>query len=116
MNTQVLRLSVSANDAAEADRYAGELRQRILDSAPPGTKVTRVRGDSEAMQFGETIVVDIAAAVIVHAVVEGVKLFQNLRKVPIRVDVGGKPLIVDQVTPELAATITKTLQQGSQQS
>jgi hypothetical protein len=115
MNTQVLKISIAVKDAAEADRYAGELRQAILDASPPGTKVSRVRGDPEAMQFGETIVVDIAAAVIVHAVVEGIKLFQHLRKVAIRLDVGGKPIVVDHVSPELAATLTKNLLPPSEQ-
>jgi hypothetical protein len=109
MNSQCLKLSIDVKDAAEADRYAGELRQAILDAAPPGTTVSRLRGDPEAMQFGETLVVDITAAVIAHAVIEGIKMFQHMRKVPIRLDAGGKPIVVDQVSPDLAATLTKNL-------
>jgi hypothetical protein len=109
MNSQRLKLSIAGKDAAEADRYAGELRQAILDAAPPGTAVSRLRGDPEAMQFGEAIVLDVTAAVIAHAVVEGIKLFLHLRKVPIRLDVGGEPIVVDQGSPDLAATITNYL-------
>jgi hypothetical protein len=109
MNSQGLKISIAVKDAAEADRYAGELRQAILEAAPPGTKVSRLRGDPEAMQFGETIVVEIVAAVIAHAVIEGIKHFQQLRKVPIRLALGGEPIVVDEVSPDLEATITKTL-------
>src|SRR5215472_6422809 len=116
MNSQDLKISIAAKDAAEADRYAGELRQAILDAAPPGTKVSRLRGDPEAMQFGETIVVDIVAAVVVHAVIEGIKLFQHLRKVPIQLDIGGEPIVVDKVSPDLAATLAKNLLPTSEPS
>jgi len=109
MNPQRLKLSIAGKDAAEADRYAGELRQAILDAAPPGTTVSRLRGDTEAMQFGETLVLDVTAAVVAHAVVEGVKLFLHLRKVAIRIDAGGKPIVVDPATPDLEAIITKNL-------
>lgn len=111
--SQVLKLSVTAKDAAEADRYAGELRQAILDAAPPGTNISRARSDPEAMQFGETLLVDLAAAVIVHGVIEGVRHFQNLRKAPVQISAGGKPITVDSVTPGLADTILKNLDSPS---
>jgi hypothetical protein len=68
------------------------------------------------MQFGETIVVEIVAGVIAHAVIEGIKHFQLLRKVPIRLALGGEPIVVDQVSPELEATITKNLLPTSEPS
>jgi hypothetical protein len=115
MSTPVLTISVAVKDPAEADRYAAELRQAILDHVPPGTRVSRVRGDPEDMQFGETIVVDMAAAVIVHGVIEGIKLFQELRKVRVGINAGGNPIQIDRVSPDLAATITKHLSPPSNQ-
>jgi hypothetical protein len=113
MSAHVVKLTIDGQDGAQADLDAEALRQAILDAVPRGTKVTRVRGDRESMQFGEAIIVDIVSVVIVKAIFEGIQFFQQRRKVQIELETAGKVLVIDQVKPELATIIEQHLAEHS---
>jgi hypothetical protein len=118
MSENEMRVSFEGVDTATAGVYAQELRKYILDQAPRGVQVTVKRDDPTAMNSGNLldILIPIGAHVAVLAVCEGIKLWQDMKKVPVRIEARGKVVCTDHVTPELAEEIKqKYMEQPAKQ-
>lgn len=106
MTAQVVKLTIvkDAQDETPASRYAQELRQAILDAAPPGTDASRVRSNPADMQLGETIVIEIVTVLVLKAVFEGIEYFRRNRgKVRVQLESKDGVIVVDETKGELAA-------------
>jgi hypothetical protein len=95
-----MKLSFEGGDAALAGMCAQELRKQILGELPPGMNVSTERKNPASMQFFDTILVDVVGAGLVHAILKLVEQYQRPRGVTVRIDLGGRVAVLDDVNPK----------------
>jgi hypothetical protein len=105
--SQTVTISFDEPDQALAGGYAQELRQLILAEAPQA-QVTPVRADPHSMDLG-TMLTIVVTNLVIRVVFESVRVWITMHRKPIRIVVGDKVFIIDQLTPDMQAEIAKAL-------
>ncbi len=104
MDDQTYILTFDTVSAADANRYAEELKETLLDSIPK-IKVDRRREDPRAQDFGATLVLILGAPAVVSLVsVLGIWL-QKHRNASISIEDGKKKITIKNVTAKDAARL-----------
>jgi hypothetical protein len=111
MSGPIVKLSILKNEGGDfpASHYAQQLRQTIIDFAPPGTSVDRVSSDPENMDLGSTLVIGVGTSLIAGAVIEGVKWLsvKYQGRVRVRLEIAGKALLVEGTEEDLNALLVE---------
>jgi|SRR5262245_7893067 len=100
-------ISFDDPDQAQAGTYAQELSEVIRDRAPQA-RVTTLRENPNSQDLGTMIAVA-AGGMAVRAVFEAVRIWLMMRRKPIQIKVGEKVFIIEELTPDMQAEITKVL-------
>jgi hypothetical protein len=115
MDAATLRLSFEGGDAALAGMCAQELRQQILDKAPPGVNIALQQCNQEAMGFpGDVMVIHAASALLIDSIFKIIEQYRRPPGLTLRVDVGGRMAILDDVNPKAVKELQK-LKNGLEQ-
>jgi hypothetical protein len=105
---QVLTIEFEGVSEAEASRYANELRDDLLDSAPD-LHIRRQAIDPNSQDFGSTLILLLAAPAVV-TVAKGIKVWlerRNVASLTIKTEKG--EIIVKNLTSEKAAILTELM-------
>jgi hypothetical protein len=118
MSESTITISFEGMDPDRAGLSAGQLRDAILEKAPAGVKVTLASSNPDSLQFGETIVIDLTAAVLVHAVVKAIEVFVlhsgstiKILKRTVEGDAKKVEVVLDRVRPDSVEQLEKLLPQ-----
>ena len=107
----MVKLSILNEEGGDypASYYAQQLRQAILDYAPPATSVNRVPSDPEDMDLGATLVIGVGTSLIAGAVIEGIKwLKENIQgRVQVNLEIAGKVMTVEGTKEDLNALLVE---------
>jgi hypothetical protein len=113
MEATTFRLNFEGSDTAMAGMCAQELRKQILDQVPPGVNIALQQHNPEAMQFaGSELVFHVTSIAIVEAVFKLIEQYLRPPGMRIRLDVGGRVVVLDDVNPKAAKEIHNLLKQG----
>jgi hypothetical protein len=111
MSDPVVKLSILKDEDNEfpASRYAQQLRQAILDIAPPGTTIERVQSDRDDMDLGETLLIAVITSALGSAVIEGLKavILKRQRRVRVQCEILGKTVVLEGTEKEVAALLVE---------
>jgi hypothetical protein len=113
MEENKLRLSFEGADKALAGMCAQELRKQLLEDLPPGVNVTLQRDRPDSMDLGTAMLIDIAGAGLIHLVFKAIEHFQRPHGVALRVDMGGRVAVIEDVSPDSVMRQLRNLQQGA---
>jgi hypothetical protein len=111
MSDPVVKLTILKDEDYEfpASRYAQQLRQAILDIAPPGTTIDRVPSDRDDMDLGETLLIPVITSALGSAVIEGLKavILKRQRRVRVQCEILGKIVVLEGTEKEVAALLVE---------
>jgi hypothetical protein len=107
MDQRTYLITFDAVSSADANRYAEELRQFLLD-ASPDIEVHRRRDDLHTQDFGATLVL-ILGTPAVAAVVTAIGNWLQLRNASLTFETPEKRVVVQNITSKKAAELAERL-------
>ncbi len=108
MDKQAYIITFDGASADEANRYAEELRQALLD-ASPDIEVQRRREDARAQDFGTTLVLLLGTPAAGVAITAISNWLASRNRASITVKKGDKEIIVQNITSAKAAELAQLL-------
>jgi hypothetical protein len=112
MSDTTITITLDGLEPDQAGLYAQQLRDAIFDAAPTGVDVSLRSSRPDSLQFGETIIIEVAAAVLAHGIIKTIEHFVLQSSVTLRVVKKANEVVevvLDQVRPDSVKDLQKLL-------